>query len=239
MRPPNPSALAFEAGSNSLPPLDVPEHAGRLVVVAPHPDDETLGAGGLAYDLNARGWEVEVVIVTDGSASHPDVPSLAEIRSKESQGACEALGLPHPPIALSFRDGHVSATDPALIAALRDVLAGADVVVTPRPDDGHNDHEATARAVEAAVGTTASWWLTKRQLRPKIWRYAVWGWDRLSSESLALNQGCAFHLSLRAQTAKAQAMASYPSQTTDQFGQVILPPRVLDRFRASHEVFWC
>ena len=42
----------------------------RVVVVAPHPDDEVLAAGGLMRWMACRGREVLVVGVTDGEASH-------------------------------------------------------------------------------------------------------------------------------------------------------------------------
>ena len=43
----------------------------RVLVVAPHPDDEILAAGGLLVELAARGAEISVLALTDGEASHP------------------------------------------------------------------------------------------------------------------------------------------------------------------------
>ena len=53
----------------------------RLVVVAAHPDDETLGAGGLITIAAERDIAVTVVVLTDGLASHPEAlsPSLSLI----------------------------------------------------------------------------------------------------------------------------------------------------------------
>ena len=48
----------------------------RLVVVAPHPDDEVLGAGGLLQYMGRVGVEMVVVAVTDGEASHPRACAL-------------------------------------------------------------------------------------------------------------------------------------------------------------------
>jgi LmbE family N-acetylglucosaminyl deacetylase len=53
------------AGAPSPEPIEV-SHAERLVVVAPHPDDETLGAGGLMQRVLATGGSVRVVLVTAG-----------------------------------------------------------------------------------------------------------------------------------------------------------------------------
>ena len=45
--------------------LDVPDGT-RLLVIAPHPDDEVLGAGGLMQRVHAGGGTVRVVYLTDG-----------------------------------------------------------------------------------------------------------------------------------------------------------------------------
>ena len=59
---------AFNAGA--LPPLDLTACPG-LVVVAPHPDDETLGLGATAAQLAASGVDVSLVSVSDGGAAQP------------------------------------------------------------------------------------------------------------------------------------------------------------------------
>lgn len=52
-----------------MPPLPVREEGGRVLIIAPHPDDETLGAGGLVQQALERGAEVFVVLMTTGDAS--------------------------------------------------------------------------------------------------------------------------------------------------------------------------
>jgi hypothetical protein len=47
-----------------------------FVVLSPHPDDETLGTGGLIAEACTRGQEVDVIVVTDGSGSHPGQSSI-------------------------------------------------------------------------------------------------------------------------------------------------------------------
>jgi LmbE family N-acetylglucosaminyl deacetylase len=94
----------------------------RLLVLAPHPDDETLAFGGLLSAFHAAGKPVEVVVVTDGDAyceacrlwktgstrgpvcnaaelsnfATPAVDSLGEVRREESRAAARILGLPAP-----------------------------------------------------------------------------------------------------------------------------------------------
>ncbi|MBD0337375.1 MAG: PIG-L family deacetylase, partial [Cyanobacteria bacterium Co-bin13] len=69
------------------------------LIVAPHPDDETLGCGGLIALKRQQGTEVRVVILTDGRASHPSHPrlptqELVAIRQQEATQALAVLGVP-------------------------------------------------------------------------------------------------------------------------------------------------
>jgi LmbE family N-acetylglucosaminyl deacetylase len=79
----------------------------RLLVVAPHPDDEVLGAGGLIYSVSQHGGEVKVVFMTMGDGysaaagmlfakgrpSADDYLALGEHRRQEAISALAALGL--------------------------------------------------------------------------------------------------------------------------------------------------
>ena len=59
--------------------------AASLLVIAPHPDDETLAVGGLIAAQRAKGLEVVVVAVTDGENAYPDSPGLGDLRSCEQR----------------------------------------------------------------------------------------------------------------------------------------------------------
>ena len=72
--------------------------AEPLLVLAPHPDDESLGCGGLIAEHHARGHDVHVLVLTDGTGSHPhsrEYPPtrLAALRMGEARDAIRALGL--------------------------------------------------------------------------------------------------------------------------------------------------
>jgi LmbE family N-acetylglucosaminyl deacetylase len=66
-------AELFLEALRTSPIISVRELTGGapFVVLSPHPDDETLGTGGLIADARATGQEVDVIVVTDGSGSHP------------------------------------------------------------------------------------------------------------------------------------------------------------------------
>ncbi|MBE3589574.1 MAG: PIG-L family deacetylase [Firmicutes bacterium] len=118
------SFLLFHAeagGRAPVPPdqLPVPNAATRLLVIAPHPDDETLGAGGLIQRTLAAGGQVHVVVVTAGDSfsratilwtghlkpGPADYRALGVERLHESQRATAILGLrPDQLTELGFPD---------------------------------------------------------------------------------------------------------------------------------------
>ena len=141
---------------------------GALAVIAPHPDDETLGCGGLLALAAAAGRPAVVALLTDGAASHPrsrrlPPPAMARLREAEITAALSVLG--HGPdalVALGLPDGRLKDVDPApVVARLTEVLRSrrvASVFVTG-PDDPHPDHrQAHAFAAEAARAVGARLW---------------------------------------------------------------------------------
>ena len=75
-----------------------PAATGRsCLVVAPHPDDETIGCGATIARKRAAGTDTWVLVVTDGRHSHRSAQvrplQLAALREEESRRACELLGV--------------------------------------------------------------------------------------------------------------------------------------------------
>jgi LmbE family N-acetylglucosaminyl deacetylase len=189
-----------------LPPLEgVLEDHGPCVVVAPHPDDETLGAGGLVGALGAAGRAVRVVAVTDGEASHPDQPGLACRRRREQQRALRLLGWRVAIDRLGLADGRVADEVDVLEAALRDRVAGASLLVAPWRGDGHPDHDAAGRAA-AAVAAEAG---------IRLLSYPVWLWQWADEEAVAGLALRRLDLPPSLRRSKAQAVACFRSQTED------------------------
>ena len=92
----------------------------RVLCVAPHPDDEVFGCGGLLAALAQRGCVVHVVILTcgqQGAAERPggDAAALGATRREESLRAAAELGIP-PPVFLGLQDRSVR-HDAALVKA--------------------------------------------------------------------------------------------------------------------------
>jgi LmbE family N-acetylglucosaminyl deacetylase len=204
---------------------------GPPLVVAPHPDDEVLGVGGLLATLG----DAEVVAVTDGEASHPGstvhTPArLAALRRDETAEALRRLGVTGPVVHLGQPDGAID--EDAVAAALTARLApGRWCLVTWR-GDGHPDHEAVGRAAATACAATGA-----RLLEYPIW---TWHWAEPDDERVPWERARRLDLSPAARQAKEAAIQAFPSQIADlgpaPADAAILPPHVLARFRRPFEV---
>lgn len=142
-------AAAWDRLLDAAPTLRLP--ARRTVVVAPHPDDESLSTGGLIMHQAARGVPVIVVAVTDGEAAYQNTasPGLATTRRDEQATALSLLGVPAvATIRLGLPDSSVSCHQDDLAARLGRLVEPGDVLVAPWRHDWHPDHEACGRAAE-------------------------------------------------------------------------------------------
>lgn len=226
------SERAWLAWSRERAPLDATsmfDRAARVVVVSPHPDDETLACGGLLARLRALDVDVLVVAVTDGEGSHPGVGELAEIRTLEQRRALGRLGVQRAPIRLGLPDAAVAHHAAELRDRLSAMVRPNDVVVAPWSRDGHTDHDACGSAAEA-VATAVDCALLE---------YPVWAWQWAAPSDLAALTWERFAPGRAAVQAKTAALECFPSQTTDRFGAVIVDPVALTRFRRPFEVFTC
>ena len=130
-----------------------------LLVIAPHPDDETIGAYGLMRRMRRRGATVRVVVVTDGAASHPGSTTwprerLIRERQRETRRAMRLIGLtPRELTFLNLPDGALAGAAKtawrAIATAARRMPKPA-FVVAPADADAHPDHRVVAAGVRAS-----------------------------------------------------------------------------------------
>lgn len=183
----------------------------RALLVAPHPDDEVLGSGGLLRRLDRHGVRTEIVAVTDGGASHPDSPTvradeLAILRRAESRQALARLGLGAVPVhRLGCADGAVaeSVVTARLTALLGEATASTWCLATWR-GDGHPDHEAVGRAAAAACAQTGA-----RLLEYPIW---TWHWAAPADPRVPWDRARAVPLDAATRAAKGAAVDCFHSQ---------------------------
>lgn len=117
---------------------------GRTLVVAPHPDDEVLGAGGTIARLAAEGEEVFVAVVTEGKPPAFDPEATARIQA-EARQAHRALGVTET-IWLRLPAAQLAETAHATVnAALLELVhrLSPQTVLLPFVGDMHMDHQLT------------------------------------------------------------------------------------------------
>ncbi|WP_267427402.1 PIG-L deacetylase family protein [Methylobacterium sp. GC_Met_2] len=212
-------ADAFLAAADALPlaSLDTLVGAGGLVIVAPHPDDESLGCGGLIAAARAAERPVRLVVVSDGCGSHTHSllyppEKLRTLREAETLRAVAILGLAAEDVTfLRLPDARVPSHGPVAEDAARAMAqaasaCGASAVFVTWRHDPHCDHKAAAAIVGLA-----------RPHMPgvRVYEYPVWGWT-LPPETEVGPAPTGLRLDVSAyRAAKTRAVAAHESQTTD------------------------
>lgn len=184
----------------------------RLVLVAPHPDDEILMAGGLLAGFAGREHDLLLISVTDGEASHPGSSQWTEHRLRrhrplESRQALQLLGLDLAQLdwqRLHLKDGAVPRDEAFLVNHLSQLLKADDLLLTTWRGDGHADHEAVGRAAAQACQAR------KVQLAEvPIW---AWHWARADDPSLPWPRAHRIALDETRLARKRQALSTHLSQ---------------------------
>lgn len=203
-----------------------------ILVVAPHPDDETIAAFGLLHTWRRQARSITVVIVTDGAASHQSKTwppaCLSARRLSETVGAMRRIGLPKSCIRfLGLPDSGLSSLSPTGRRRLVQRLRRApepDIVIRPAEEDFHADHRVVADACRQA------WPPRVRQLT-----YLVWPRQGVSPPPAryTLRLGDTRRM-------KAAALRAYRSQTgliKDDPDGFVMDSRLIRRFSQPMEIF--
>lgn len=236
-RPGTPAATwASDPRRAGLPELAL--DADRLVVLAAHPDDESLGAGGLIAHARRAGLRVDVVAATDGEASHPDSPThpparLAERRRAELVDALDRLAPGATLHHLGLPDGRLADRGTELAHTLVELVGDGrrTVLVAPWRHDGHPDHDAAGRAAAAAADRTGA----------TLWEYPIWFWHHGDPDAAPWDRMARHVLDDERLRRRAHARAAHVSQVeplSDAPGdEVLLGADVLAHFDGPEELF--
>ncbi|MCS7182657.1 MAG: PIG-L family deacetylase [Thermoanaerobaculum sp.] len=169
---------------------------GQWLVLAPHPDDETIGMGATLAQAARRGVVVRLLVLTGGQAQGDP-----QVRQREALAAAATLGVAEVSFE-PFVDRQLFRSLGPLARALQRVLRQVipDVVFSPHPCDLHPDHRVCARALHWALRVLLL--SAPRQLPAWVGFYEVGIplWPNLLVEADAAWQ------------AKATALACYSSQ---------------------------
>ena len=209
----------------------------RLVVVAPHPDDEVLACGGLLSLQVARGGPVRILAVTDGEGSHAmddegARAALARTRQGERLAGLARLGVPPSSLqTLGLPDGQVAAHAAALRHALATLLRPGDLVVCTWRLDGHPDHEACGQAAAEVCPAAGAQWL-----EAPVW---MWHWAHPLDTRVPWERLRRLTLTGPARASKATALAEHRSQLQPRgtAGGPVLGAAIQARARRPAEYF--
>jgi len=150
--------------------LELPKQA-KILMIAPHPDDETLGCGGTLTLLKQRGCQIKIVIITDGHRGDPSgylaAENIIQRRQQESLAALDILGIKDV-VFLDQPDGcyqHTSQIASQLSQVLENYVA--DWLLIPSVLDYHRDH------VGISLSMLDLW--QQRGCRERLFLYETWG----------------------------------------------------------------
>lgn len=227
-------------------PLDADEIQSALII-APHPDDESLGCGGTIAILRNANIPVSVLFVSDGSMSHPSskkypADSLIALREREAVNALEILGVSKSSVRfMRLKDAAVPTQNDLgfeeSVSSMRKEINTLQpaVIFVPWRRDPHKDHRATAAIAKQALVNYA--------LPIRVLEYFIWLWERSKPEDFPQEEevfirrvDIAFVMKV-----KRDAVMAHLSQVTnlidDDPGGFTLSPEVLSHFWGSVEYF--
>lgn len=228
-------------GIKQLNPLDLEQHfpkSSRVLILAPHPDDEILGCAGLMQKLLELQRNIVLVAVTNGTGSHPDSTlyteeQLNQIRPAESKAALKILNIQNiQRIAFNLQDGAIAISHAEFYTQLEQLIEPNDILITTYEKDGHPDHEHSAYVVSQIS--------KKYQLKHYQVLIWAWHWAAPNNAQIAWKQAHRLDLSSRELELKQRAIQCFKSQLErdTSTGQApILSSEAIDRILMPYEVY--
>jgi LmbE family N-acetylglucosaminyl deacetylase len=173
----------------------------NIVVIAPHPDDESIGCGGTVQLHRNKGDRVVAVFLTSGELGLKHLPPARarEIREREAQKAAKILGIAKLEF-LRQPDWYLGDHVAKAAAALRPILVREwpEIIYLPHPQEWHPDHQASLPIVQRA--------LRRSGLKPQLLGYEIW--TPLTTHDIAKDIS-------RVMKSKLRAVRAHASQFTE------------------------
>lgn len=211
----------------------------RVVVIAPHPGDEVLACGGLLQLLSTLDHPLQLISVTDGSASHPGshvwpAARLSVVRPQESVEALRRLGMPLHSLKWirgGFCDNALAAREQPLSQFIARYLQPGDVVFSTWRNDGNDDHDVVGRASAKACSLVGA-----RHYELPIW---AWHWPARETSMIPWQRARKVRLDTWSVARKLHATHAYASQLAGD-PEIGLAPMLahvlLERMREPYEI---
>ena len=239
------SSADYHKSLESLPLATFEAMVGdrAIVVIAPHPDDESLGCGGLLAWAANHGRRIKVIFLTDGEGSHPGstaIPPLllAKIRIREGRLAATHLGVVNsslefmhlPDGSLPTMNEETATTVAEQLRTTIEQLAPCVVFVTASTDP-HGDHQRAYELAAIAVHDLVDC---------PLFAYPIWSW--VLPEGSELPEPCGHRVDISGlREKKADAIAAHASQhgqvVRDSEAPFVLPKLLLERLNSGYEIY--
>lgn len=194
---------------------------GKTLIIAPHPDDESLGCGGAIALLRKFDCEVFILTMSDGTLSHPNsvkfpLAKLRNLREMEMLAALKILGVEKDKVTF-FRFSDRSVPNETAVDFSQAVKQTKEylkenqpqTILLPWRHDPHPDHRATWQIFNHANKAFAEHF--------RILEYPIWLWEMAEDKDLPNNQSIkVWRLNIESvREIKQRAIAAHISQTTD------------------------
>ncbi len=220
---------------------------GKTLIVAPHPDDESLGCGGAIKLLRNNNSEVYVLVLSDGTLSHPNskkfpAVKLRDLREKEIIEALKVLNVEKEKIRFfRYKDRAVpnenSENWNEIIKKCREYFyeIKPQTVFVPWRRDPHPDHRAAYKIVSTIKKTLANL---------RIIEYPIWLWEIAQTEDAPqIGEVSAHRLDVSSvKNLKRQAIYKHNSQIAglidDDPEGFQLSPEILENFLTDWEIYF-
>lgn len=211
----------------------------RLVLLAPHPDDEILMAAGLLQQVFAQGTSILLVAATDGEGSHPGSQEwpqerLVAVRPTETVAALGHLEIGDVTIErLGFPDGGLIAQVDVLQERLTTLLTPDDVVITTWMSDGHPDHEICGK-----VAATVAANLDISMVEVPVW---TWHWSMPDDPRVPWGRARRLMLDPDQVQRKIASISAFKSQLGPDLGtgrEAVVPASMVERLSRPYEIFF-
>jgi LmbE family N-acetylglucosaminyl deacetylase len=168
-----PTLLTLRSLTSAGPVLGLPAF-DRVLVLAAHPDDESMGCAGTIALLVQGGAEVTIAFATSGDAtagSGLSREATGAAREREAAAACAVLGIERSPHFWRHPDGALEGSVVKLTAQVCALLdeVKPDAILLPWFLDNHRDHQAVNTALRSALEQQAA-----GPDAPEIWGFEVW-----------------------------------------------------------------
>lgn len=202
---------------------------GKMIILSPHPDDETLSAGGLISDLRQNNTDVRIIAITDGEQAYKDIKLLGLIRKKEQELALKTLGIAKEHIIrLGLKDSTLHSAERVLEQRLVPFIEPNTHLLAPWSGDFHPDHEAVGR-VAAKIA---------REYNILLSFYFFWTWHQASFSTITSLPLQIYPLTAHALHQKQLALNCYRSQQNHFRQHPILPKHLLGPAKRPFEVYY-